>query len=89
MSLKTSRTKAVLIAAALAGAIVAGTTATTTAFDRHFIDCVGWMIVDPDSHAANCLPGRAVAPDGSISPTSGGSSITTTTTVTTILFTDG
>jgi hypothetical protein len=34
---------------------------------QHVIDCVGWLLSDPEMHAANCLPSR-VAPDfGSLS----------------------
>ena len=53
--------RAILIAGALAGAVVTGSTVTTTAFDQHFLDCFGWMIVDPETHSANCLPSRVVA----------------------------
>lgn len=65
--------RAILVAGALAGAVVTGSTATTTAFDQHFLDCFGWMIVDPDTHSANCLPSR-VAPSapGTTSKTGSG-----------------
>src|SRR5690606_41651797 len=24
----------------------------------HFVECFGWMITDPNTHAGNCLPGH-------------------------------
>ncbi|HEY0919172.1 hypothetical protein, partial [Devosia sp.] len=25
---------------------------------QHFVECLRWMISDPEMHAANCLPGQ-------------------------------
>lgn len=38
---------------------------------RHFFECFGMMIGDPDAHARNCLPNRVVL-NGPIHQTTGG-----------------
>lgn len=56
------RSRAILIGAATAVAVtlagVAGAQALTAAHVKHYIECFGWMITDPDTHADNCLPGH-------------------------------
>jgi hypothetical protein len=42
----------------VATAAVIGTTVAPRAFDQHFIECLGWMLTDPELHAANCGPSR-------------------------------
>lgn len=63
-----------VIAAALAGALLVGGGITTAALSQdirgdvhHYWECFGWMITDPATHAANCLPGRA---SGAMDPAS-------------------
>ncbi len=64
---------ATMTAGMLATAAVVGGTTATRAFDQHFIECFGWMITDPDTHAANCLPSRVVPSEpGSTSKKSSG-----------------
>ena len=77
--------RSILIAGALAGAVVTGSTVTTTAFDQHFLDCFGWMITDPDTHSANCLPSRVVTNEPPSTSRSGSPEMTYTTTITTTL----
>lgn len=40
---------------------------------RHFFQCLGLMLSDPDQHSQNCLPNRVVTSYGSISGSGGGS----------------
>lgn len=101
-SSKPTRFRKSLIASAVAipvaGMIFFGGTATVSAFTpdvaaqaKHYWECFGWMITDPDTHAANCLPGNYVDPPP---VTKSGSGIrppiytttTTTTTTTTVTF---
>ena len=37
---------------------IAGAQALTAIQAQHFIECFGWMLSDPETHAANCLPGN-------------------------------
>lgn len=55
--------RAILLAGAFAGATIVASSIATTAVAQsggfsHFIACAGWLIVDPEMHAENCLPSR-------------------------------
>lgn len=57
--------KALLVSAGTAAIVtvfgVAGAQAFTPNVQdnvEHFIECFGWMLTDPDTHAQNCLPGH-------------------------------
>ena len=67
---KRKRTRRLLLGAATAAIVtvagVAGAQALTAIQAQHFIECFGWMLSDPDTHAANCLPGH-VPPLGTLS----------------------
>ena len=59
--------RAGVVVLAAASALV-GTTAATRAFDpQHIIECFGWMLTDPEMHAANCLPSNVPPVLGPIS----------------------
>lgn len=45
-----------------AGLTVASSSSSQAVFNavqaQHFIDCAGWLLSDPEMHAANCSPSR-------------------------------
>lgn len=73
---------ATMTAGMLAIAAVVGGTTATRAFDQHFIDCLGWLLTDPDTHAANCLPSRVVPSESGSTSKTGSSYSSPTTTIT-------
>jgi hypothetical protein len=78
-----------LVAFPVAALLFLGGTVATQAFTPdvadqvdHFVECFGWMIVDPAMHEAECGPG-IVWPHDPVSEIGGGGGIKTTTTTTT------
>ena len=59
----------VLLAAGAAGSYASANDLGSGAI--HFVECFGLMIVDPDTHANNCLPNTVKVEFGSISSPGG------------------
>lgn len=58
--------------ALLAGGITVTTATTSQAIfnaeqTQHIIDCARWLLTDPETHAANCLPSRVAPSNRSLS----------------------
>lgn len=79
-----------LVAIPVAALLLLGGTVATQAFDPavagqvdHFVECFGWMIVDPAMHEAECSPGIVWPHDpvSDIGDGSGGYKPSTTVTV--------
>jgi hypothetical protein len=62
----TSRRKRRL-AASLGTAAVLAVQGIPSAQAQSFIDCLGWLVFDPDTHALNCLPSRVAVLNSSLS----------------------
>ena len=80
-----------LVAIPVAALLLLGGTVATQAWDPavagqvdHFVECFGWMIVDPATHEAECSPG-IVWPHDPVSEIGGGGGYKTTTTGTVTL----
>ena len=69
---KARRVRMLLAGAASAAVLTISGVVAAQAFTpvhiKHFVECFGWMITDPDTHADNCLPGQILPLESLSSP---------------------
>lgn len=71
--------KAIVTGVAALAFLAAGTAASNAqlsignlAYVKHIAECMGWLITDPDKHAAECLPSNVPPQNGPLSTNVGG-----------------